>query len=395
MHRRTDPAPAVNPAPRDTVGKRAGIFGIATNLLLAGGKLAVGIAGGSLAIAADGVNNLSDAASSALTLAGFALAARPADKRHPYGHARMEYVAGLILSVLVLFVGLQTALESLGRIFRPSAAAPLTLVGAVVLAASIALKLAQGFYYRASAARISSPTLRAAGADSFSDAAVTAVVLSGMLLSRFTPVGQVLPVDGILGAAVSLAILRTGVCLIRETSDPLLGAPPSPETVISIERHLRGEPRLLGFHDLLVHGYGEGRTFASVHAEMDARLSFPDAHETIDRLERDIFRDTGVKIVIHPDPVDRTDRKSARAREEVARILSRVYPGAAMHDFRVLRHGTAPVLFFDLSLPEDGKDSAEQSAAIAALKREISAALPGHHTVITVDRAFTSTLTET
>lgn len=286
-------------ATRERVARAASVLGIAANLLLFLLKLTVGLLFQSVSVTADAVNNLTDSASSIVTLVGFKLASKPADAEHPFGHARIEYLAGMIVSFLVIFLGLQLGMTAAQRIAEPVRSA-LSAAAFAALVLSILVKVLLMLFYRSVARQIRSEAMDAVSKDCRNDVVATAAVLVGAAVTRLSGVD----LDGWLGAAVALFIVLSGVELIRETADPLLGLAPSAALIESVRARLLASPGVLGMHDLLVHSYGEGRTFASVHAEVDAGRTLSDVHEEIDALEREVETELGIHLVIHPDPVD-------------------------------------------------------------------------------------------
>ena len=332
-----------DPEARKGCGLLAGGVGLGLNLLLFAVKLCAGLLTGAISVTADAFNNLSDAAGSAVTLAGFKLAAQKADERHPFGHGRLEYLAGLAVSLLILLVGVELGRESISKILRPEPAV-FTPLAAVLLAASILVKLWMGWFYAALGGRAQSPALAAAAADARSDVLATSAVLAGLVVAHFFQV----QLDGWLGLLVAALILRTGWGAARDTLDPLLGTPPAPEMVEDIERFILSEGRIVGVHDLVIHDYGPGRRMMSVHAEVPADGSLVELHDVIDRAERELMGRFGLEAVIHLDPVDAGDPCSDRLRalaEELARELD---SAATIHDFR---RGGGGEVSFDVVVP--------------------------------------------
>ena len=331
------------PESRQRCGILSGGIGIALNLLLFLGKLLAGIVTSSIAVAADAFNNLSDAASSVVTLVGFHLAGQEADEEHPFGHGRMEYLAGLVVALLILLVGVELVQGSVGKILRPEPAV-FSVLAVALLGLSIGVKLWMGWFYAAMGRRAQSPTLAAAAADARSDVLATSAVLAGLAASHFFHV----QLDGWLGLLVAALILRTGWGAARDTLDPLLGTPPDPAIVADIEKLVLGYRQILGIHDLVVHDYGPGRRMMSVHAEVPADGSLVELHDVIDRAERELMGRFGLEAVIHLDPVDAGDPCSDRLRalaEELARELD---SAATIHDFR---RGGGGEVSFDVVVP--------------------------------------------
>lgn len=334
------------PEVRERYGKFSGIVGIVSNLLLFVMKAVTGFVTGSISIVADAVNNLSDSASSVITLVGFKLSGKPADQEHPYGHARIEYISGLIVSFLILLLGVQLLQESAGKIFAPEEAA-FSPVAIVVLVVSCLIKTWQCLFYRKVGRRISSPTIEATAADSRSDVFSTLAVLLGLVISRLTGFN----LDGYMGVAVALLILWTGVKVVKETSDPLLGTAPAREVVDDIYRTILSYDGILGLHDLNVHMYGEGRTFASVHCEVDAHEDILASHDLVDNIERDFLKQKNIHLVIHMDPIVVDDAPTNALREQVREVLRGISPEITMHDFRVVWGKTHSNVLFDVCVP--------------------------------------------
>lgn len=369
-----------DPKVRTACGRMAGIVGIVCNLLLFAGKLAAGLLSGSVAITADAVNNLSDASSSLVTLLGFKLAERPADDEHPYGHARMEYLSGLAVAALILLIGAELAKSSFGKILHPESVS-FSILTLLVLLVSILVKLWMSLFCRKVGKRIHSTTLTATAADSRNDVISTAAVLLGCLIGHFTG----LKLDGYLGLAVALFILWSGIGIAKDTISPLLGEQADPELVQSISRLILSHEKILGIHDLMVHDYGPGQCFASVHAEMSASEDPLACHDIIDDIERDALRDLRVHLVIHYDPIVTDDEELNHMRSLVEAEIHAIDPCLRLHDFRMVRGPAHTNLIFDLVIPFSMDDQR------AALKRRIDERVQfedsRYYTVITFDEA--------
>ena len=364
---------------RAAVGKLSGAVGILCNLLLAAAQLVVGILAGAVSVTADAMNNFSDAASSIVTLVGFKLAEKPADSEHPYGHARFEYLSGLAVAALIIVIGFELAKTSLDKILHP-AAVLVSVPLIVVLAASMAMKLWMSLFNRKLGKLIGSTALLAVSADSRNDVIATGAVLIAAVVERLTS----LPVDGYMGMAVALFILYSGANLAKETISPLLGEAASPELRKDIVKVLEGNDRVLGWHDLMVHDYGPGQRFASIHVEMDQKEDPLVCHEIIDDMERLCFEKHQVHLVIHYDPVVTDDPEIQAVREEIASILTAIDSRLTLHDFRMVRGTGHSNLIFDVALPHD------MSAQKAEIKKRIDDTLQKenggvYHTVITFD----------
>lgn len=364
---------------REKSGKVAGAIGIATNLLLFAIKLVAGFLSGSVAVMADAVNNLTDSGSSIVMLVGFKLAGKPADEKHPFGHARMEYLSGVIVSFLVLFLGLELGRTSVEKIISPQPA-DFNLLALGILAVSVVIKLWQCFFYRSVGKTIHSDTVFATSSDSRNDAIATTVVLLGALITRFTEAN----LDGVLGLAVAVFIVISGVKLVIETGNPLLGVAPDEALVKQIYEKILSYEGVFGIHDLTVHNYGEGKCFASVHCEVPAERDILLSHDIIDNIERDFEKDLGIHLVIHLDPIVTGDERTNKLREQVGKLLHVVVPQASMHDFRVVWGVTHSNVVFDVAVPFSLQDSDQQ------IQERISQAVqtldPTYRTVITVDR---------
>lgn len=333
---------------RAAAGKLSGTVGLLCNILLFGVKLAVGILTGSVSVTADAMNNLSDAVSSVVTLIGFKLAERPADADHPYGHARYEYLSGLAVAALILVIGVELGKSSVEKILRP-APTEISLPLALALVAAVAVKLWLCLFNRRLAKRINSTALLATAADSRNDAiSTTAVLIAAGLETAF---GWQL--DGPMGLAVAAFILWSGISLGRQTISPLLGENASPELQKLIVDVVTGEEKVLGYHDLMVHDYGPGQRFASIHVEMDRREDPLECHERIDALERLCLESHNIHLVIHYDPVITDDPQLLQLQELTRRLLQEIEPMADLHDFRMLSADGKLRLFFDVALPAE------------------------------------------
>ena len=333
---------------RERTGRIAGLVGIGVNGALFFAKLAVGTLAGSVSITADAMNNLSDTASSVVTLVGFKLVGKPADKDHPYGHARFEYLSGLAVAVMVLFIGLELAKSSIGKILSPTPV-EFSWVTAAVLALAIGAKLFLALFYTRSGKKIRSDALLASAADSRNDCVTTAaVLLSGLIQTWYG-----WNIDGFMGLGVAVFILWSGYGLAKDTISPLLGEAAGPELREQILDQVRSAPLVLGYHDLMVHDYGPDRRFASIHVEMDRREDPLVCHEIIDGLERGCYERHGIHLVVHYDPVITDDPVQEQTRTLVQNTLAQIDPRLTVHDFRLFHREDHIHLFFDVALPED------------------------------------------
>lgn len=331
---------------RAAIGKRAGLVGLLCNFLLAGGKLAVGTLAASMAIFADGLNNLSDGASSLVTLLGFKLGERPADPEHPYGHARYEYLAALTVAVMILVIGVELAKSSLHKILNPAPIAFSWLMLAV-LVGSILVKAWMMFFYKKQGKKINSTTLLAAAEDSRNDVLTTAAVLAAVLVEKFSG----WQIDGIMGILVAAFILFSGAKLAKETLSPLLGEGATKELAQQVTAYIKSFPLVLGCHDLMVHDYGPGRRYASLHVELDSREDPMACHELIDDMERGCLKELGIHLVIHYDPLITDDAELNRLQQLVETLLKVRDPNISIHDFRLRHQEDRLDLSFDIVLP--------------------------------------------
>ncbi len=368
-----------DPAVRDKCGRVAGAVGIVTNFLLFLMKIIVGTVFHSVSVTADAVNNLTDSGSSVVTLIGFKMASKPADEKHPFGHARIEYLSGVIVSFIVIFLGLQLGMSSIEKILTPEENA-LTPVALVVLVISILAKLWQCLFYRKVGRMIKSESVEATSKDSRNDVIATSVVLLGAVITMLTGVN----LDGYMGAAVALFIVFSGVQLTISTADPLLGQAPEGELVQTITEKMLSYPGIIGMHDLAVHNYGVGRCFASAHCEVDAKNDILVSHDLIDNIERDFSRDLGIHMVIHLDPVIVGDARTDALHCKVQSLVTALYPTVTIHDFRVIWGVTHSNIVFDAAVPFAVKDS--DAVIIQKLEAEIQKLDPEYRTVVTIDR---------
>ena len=333
---------------RARIGKLSGAVGIICNCLLAAGKLIVGHMTSSMSITADGLNNLSDGASSIVTLLGFKLAEKPADRKHPYGHARIEYIAGLTVAVMILFIGLELGKSSVQKFINPEPI-EFSFTAVWVLCASILVKLFMMLFNLKMGRRINSNTLLATAADSRNDVMTTSAVLAASIVEHFYDVR----IDGVMGIAVSLFILYSGIKLAGETMSPLLGEGANPELQKQITDYINGCPMVLGCHDLMVHDYGPGRRYASIHVEIDKNEDPMACHARIDRMERECLKNYGTHLVIHYDPVV-TDDPEVNSTKRLVNTIIKVRDGRlTIHDFRMKDDGESVKMSFDMILPED------------------------------------------
>lgn len=375
------PADLTSPKARTAAGVLSGCVGIACNLLLFLGKALVGLLTGSVSIAADAMNNLSDASGSIVTLIGFRMADKPADAHHPYGHARAEYLSGLVVAALILVIGLELGKSSLGKIFHPTPV-EFSWIAMGILAASICVKLWMYCFNRTIGRRIGSTALEATAADSRNDCLTTAAVAAAALVEHFLN----LRVDGIMGLGVAVFILHSGWDLAKQTISPLLGETADSELRQKLLDYIAQQPKVLGYHDLMVHDYGPGQRFASLHVEMDYREDPLECHELIDDMERECLRSHNVHLVIHYDPVVTDDPALTALRDRAAALLKAQDPRLGLHDFRMTQGRQHVNLIFDVSLPTDlqGQEQTIQERVEQGLNQGQEQA---YHVNITFDNA--------
>lgn len=334
-----------NPKVRDDYGKFAGIVGIISNAILCVMKILIGLVSGSIAIVADGINNLADGASSIITFIGFKLASMPEDEEHPYGHARIEYLAGMAVSIMILMVGFELGKSSVDKIFNPT---PLEFSWTVVivLLVAIAIKVWQAVFNISTGKKINSLALIATGTDSRNDVISTIVVLAGVLIGHFFNV----QIDGILGLAVAAFIFWSGITLIKETISPLLGEAPDDEIVQQIHEMALKYDGVLGIHDLVVHNYGPGKVFASIHIEVDAAVDVMESHDMVDLIEKDIASSLNIVITAHMDPIDTKNPNREPLAHIIVKTIADTEGVLSYHDLRIVPGKTHTNVIFDLVL---------------------------------------------
>ncbi|HIV96520.1 MAG TPA: cation diffusion facilitator family transporter [Candidatus Agathobaculum stercoravium] len=331
---------------REQYGVLSGAVGIACNVFLFVLKVVIGLVTGSISIAADAFNNLSDGLSCLISIVGFKVSGKAPDAKHPFGYGRTEYIAGLVVAFIIVLVGFEFFKTSIDRILHPAPVA-FSVVLAVILAVSMLVKLWMGAFNVQIGRRIDSPVLMAAGQDSRNDVITTGVVILGMVAGQFTT----LPVDGYVGVLVALFIIWAGFGIARDTVAPLLGEAADPEIAESIEKLVLESDYIVGVHDLIIHNYGAGRSLASVHAEVPSDSDFVAVHEVIDEAEKRVWQQTGVYLVIHMDPIDVNNEHVAALREQVDAALREIDESLSMHDFRVVDGERQINLIFDVVVP--------------------------------------------
>ena len=368
-----------NRAVRQKYGTMTSVVGIIVNFLLFVGKYLVGTFFGSVAISADAINNLSDAGSSFISLISFKISSKPADREHPFGHARIEYIASMAVGVIVLFIGFDLLKESFGKILAPTSMEKSYIVIAV-LVFSILAKLWLGFFYRNIAKRISSELLKAASADSFSDVFSTGAALMSSLIWMFLGFN----VDAYVGLFVSVFILIAGLKILNENKNIILGAAPDPEIIEIIRKKALEDKRIIGIHDLMVHSYGAGATIASFHAEVDGKGDFFEAHDLIDNIEKQLFAEYNITCTIHMDPIVTDDEHINQLKEKTQAAVKKIDEQFRIHDFRCVAGPTHTNLIFDVEIPFEEKRSNKDISAL--IEKEIKKIDSSYFAVISIDR---------
>ena len=368
------------PEVRQKCGTYAGVVGILLNALLCLGKLAAGALTGSVAMIADAFNNLSDAASSIITLIGFRLAGQAADEEHPFGHGRMEYLAGLIVSIAILLMGLELGKSSVEKLLHPEEL-NFSWLAVAILAASVLVKLWMHRFNRALGKAISSQTMEATAADSLSDSAATAVVLAATLIGHYFH----LQIDGLAGLLVAAFILKTGWEAAKDTLDPLLGRPMDPELAEDIDKLVVSHRNILGIHDLVYHDYGPGRAMMSFHAEVPADADLLEMHDIIDHIERELKEKHHIETVIHMDPVV-NDQRTTALREQVAQLAREIDPVLSIHDLRITAGPRHTNVLFDVMVPYGF--SLSDSQVVARLSEGVRGLSSKYFPVIQVDHSY-------
>jgi len=370
-----------DPAVRERCGALSGIVGILLNLCISLGKFAAGVLTGAVSVTADAFNNLSDAATSLVTLVGFRLAGQKADEDHPYGHGRMEYLAGLAVSVAILLVGVELAKGAIEKILHPEAV-DFSWLSVGILCVSILVKLWMYAFNKSLSRRISSTAMAATAADSLSDCVATSAVLLGLLVSHFAHVS----IDGWVGVVVAAFVLRAGWESAKDTVDPLLGKAPDPELVKGIEEAVMAHPEISGVHDLMVHDYGPGHVMATLHAEVSMDADIAETHDVIDNIERELGQKFHLIATIHMDPIATDDEQVSRRRAEMLELAKTIHPDVTIHDFRMVEGPTHINLIFDMVLPHGCTLTDDE--ARREMARLAGQADPKYIAVVQVDHSY-------
>ena len=368
-----------DPIVRRRYGTLVSTVGILVNLLLCAGKMAAGIMTGAVSITADAVNNLSDAASQIVALISFKLSAKPADRDHPFGHARIEYVASMAVSFLVLLVGFELLKSSIEKIFHPEPTT-FSLLSVIILSVSVLLKVWLFVFNRKVAKKIDSGVMRATAADSLSDAGATAAVLVSAIILRLTG----FDIDAYVGIGVALVIMIAGIKILGEAKNLIIGEAPDADIVAAIRGIVGEYPEALGIHDLVVHNYGAGTVIASLHVEVDGGADIFRAHDMVDNIEKRLCAELGIKCTIHMDPIVTDDAEVTETRDKIAAAMEELDGAWHIHDFRFVRGETHTNLIFDLVVPFECKLSEDAIRTLA--EQKIKAIEDKYFAVITIDR---------
>lgn len=367
---------------RTQYGTLAGVVGIICNALLFAVKAAVGIAMHSISVTADAFNNLSDAASSVIGLVGVKLAGKPADKEHPFGHGRMEYITALVVSFLVIEVGLAFFKDAFSRIWNPQKL-EFQFISVLILVLSIGVKLWMSLFNRKLGKRIDSKVMLATAADAVGDVITTSATVISLLFFYFTGIN----IDGVIGVCVSLVVIWAGIGIAKDTLKPLLGEPTSSADYEKITRFVESYDGIIGSHDLIVHNYGPGRNMASIHAEVPNDVDIEESHEIIDRIERDAISQIGVFLVIHMDPVETKNERILEIRKQVEASINEIYPDVTIHDLRVVEGKERINLIFDMVVPF-AYSREEQKELERKVRSYLSERDSRYQCVITVEQSF-------
>jgi cation diffusion facilitator family transporter len=367
---------------RQKYGYLGGLVGIACNVILSATKIAIGLMVNSIAITADAVNNLSDAASSVITLIGFKITNKPADREHPFGHARIEYISAMIVSFMVILVGFEFLKSSFNRIRNPEVL-KFDVISFSILILSITVKIWMSRFYKKIGRAIGSKTMEASAVDSLSDVITTSVVAFSLLSSLWIT----FPIDGYIGLLVSAFIIYSGISLTRDTLNPLLGEAPEPEFITEITEKTMRYEGIIGIHDLIVHNYGPGRCLVSLHAEIPANMDIMKAHDIIDLAEQEISGEMDIHMVIHMDPINTDDKVVQKTQEQVIKVINEINEELCIHDFRIVGGEGHKNLIFDLVVPYEYNEKMASKLSKEITNR-IKMKYPNYNAVIYIDRAY-------
>ncbi|MEA4827198.1 MAG: cation diffusion facilitator family transporter [Clostridium sp.] len=368
---------------RDSYGYLGGTVGIIVNVILFLVKLSVGLIVKSIAVTADAFNNLSDALSSVITIAGFKLASKPADKEHPFGHGRIEYISGLIVSFMVMLVGFEFTKSSFNRIVNPQKIS-FEIIPFILILISILAKVWLSKFNKYIGKKIDSSALQASSLDALGDVITSSTVALSLLISKWVT----FPIDGYIGILVSLFILYSGFSLTRDTINPILGEAPSPEFVEKIKNEVLKYDYITGVHDIIVHNYGPGRRMASLHAEVPCDISIIQIHEIIDKAERELSDKLNIILVIHMDPINTNDKEIITSKQEIAKILGDIPAVDSFHDFRVVGEGEFKNLIFDIVVSSDFNIDKDGPILEDKINEELKKIHANYNALINIDKKY-------
>ncbi len=371
---------------RRKFGVLSGIVGIICNMVLSAGKFFVGIMTSSIAVSADAFNNLSDAVSSIITLICFKTSGSPADKNHPFGYGRIEYISGLIISIAIIFTGIEFTKSSIEKIFNPEPVC-YDITSVIILSVSLIVKLWMGFFNRKLGNMINSMAMKATAFDSILDGIITVTILAGMTINYLTGIS----VDAYTGIIVALFIVFTGVSIIKETINPLLGQSPSPEMVKEINDIVLSSPKILGIHEITVHNYGPGKSVISLHAEMPANENIMVLHEATDLIEKKLKNKFGCPAIIHMDPIITDNKEVTSIRKKLSKIVKLIHKDSKVYDLRIIP-GSTPTLIFHTSVPYSVNQTNEEIST--AIVQSVKAIDPRYKCIIDIDRVYFNNVSE-
>lgn len=366
---------------RESYGTLSSIVGIVCNIILFVAKFVMGSIAGSISIISDGFNNLSDCASCVVTLFGYKMAAKPADKDHPFGHGRVEYLTSLVIAIVIIMVGFELFTGSIDKVIHPSKVT-FSYVVLATLIISIIIKVWMGHFNRKLGKQINSSVMLATAKDSLNDVVATSATVVALVASIWTTV----PIDGIMGIVVSIFILLSGFDIIKETVDELLGQPADEELVRKLSEMVEENSYAIGMHDLIIHSYGPGNLIGSVHIEVDGKGNIMEIHDVIDELERDIYEELNVRMTIHMDPVETDNELLNECREMMTSIVKGIDQGFSIHDFRIVTGPSHTNLIFDLVIPHNCK--LEEKAIKSMINKKLEGRDTKYYTVITFEKGF-------
>lgn len=367
---------------RASYGVLGSMVGIVCNVLLFAGKLVVGMFMNSISVMADAFNNLSDAASSVIGFVGVKMASKPADKDHPFGHGRIEYIAALIVAFLVIEVGFTFLKSAFGKIRNPEDIS-FQVISLVVLLGSIAVKLWLGYFNRTLGKRINSKVMLATATDALGDVVTTSATILSILIYHFTNIN----IDGYVGIVVALVVMWAGINIAKDTLEPLIGEAVSPEVYQSITDKVESYDGIVGTHDLIVHNYGPTRSLASIHAEVPNDVDIETSHEIIDRIEREVAKELGIFLVIHMDPLETKDENVTATRQKLEKVIRHKDKRVSIHDFRMVKGKKQINLIFDVVVPFE-YDERHQAELQTYIAKEIQKVDPRYQCVMTIEKSF-------